>query len=91
MHNLGRRRAWIALPFAALLSACGSAPHRVERPPLPPSLLAPCSRPALPAELRVDAVLALLLVDVWEALDDCAARLDGVRRLLDLTTAPPSP
>lgn len=77
-------RVWLALLWLPLLLGCaGETPAvRVERVEVPPSLLTCAARPAVPELLRSDADLAVLLLDMDEAGEDCRSRLARVRELV---------
>lgn len=74
-------RALPALPCVLLLTACGPGAPVVVRQPVPPSLLVCQPQPEPPASPD-DTALALWLVDLAAAGEDCRARLGSVRRLL---------
>lgn len=52
------------------------------RPPIPPSLLACQPAPEPPPDPLTDTALALWIVDLAAAGDDCRARLARVRALV---------
>lgn len=78
-----RRLALLLLPWLLPLTACGPGPALLVRQEVPPALLSCLEAPALPAAPVDDQMLALWIVDLAAAGDDCRTRLAGVRKLLD--------
>ena len=76
---------WL-LCCATLLSSCVSAPPptvtQVERVKVPEELLA-CPNPVLPESVTLQSQVALLLVDLQGALDECRGKLAAIRTLND--------
>lgn len=77
----------LLLCWGLLLSACeATAPARevrLVRPPLPPSLLEPISRPALPPRgaLLTQGAIAELLIEQDATIEGYEARLAEIRRI----------
>ena len=73
-----------ALPLllsAMLFQGCGASPPVLVRQVIPPSLLSCQPQPAPPDEAD-DTALALWIVDLAAAGDDCRGRLGRVKELL---------
>lgn len=78
-----RLHAWPALLCALLSTACASpGPPVLVRTVVPPSLLA-CQPAPAPPDGADDTALALWIVDIAAAGDDCRGRLHRVKELLD--------
>lgn len=72
----------IALLCALLSTACASSPPAILRPEVPASLLQCQPQPAPPPEPIADADLAVWILDLAAAGDDCRGRLARVRGLV---------
>lgn len=72
-----------ALPLA--VTACAALPA-AERPPVPPSLLAPAAAPvALPDRALAQAEVEILWGRDRTALRQCGGQIDGLARWVTLT------
>jgi len=65
-----------------LWTACGAPPPALLRHQVPPSLLACQPQPQPPDAGTTDTALALWIVDLAAAGDDCRGRLARVRGLV---------
>lgn len=72
-----------ALLWLLPLMACAPAPAVLVRQEVPPALLACQPQPETPPPAADDQALALWIVDVVTAANDCRARLRQVKELLD--------
>ena len=75
---------WL-LCCAALSTGCGPEPLtelRIERPEVPAGLLTCAPEPAVPPPEATQRDVALYLLDLGAAYDDCRGRLEAVRGLL---------
>ena len=75
-----------------LLTACSAdrpplTEVRIERIEIPAVLLTCAPTPAPPPKPRTQGDVARYIVDLWEAHQDCAAKLEGVRDLQSSGTA----
>lgn len=77
-----RLPAWVALLLPLLLLACGPGPPVLVRHQVPASLLQCQPQPDPPASPD-DTGLALWIVDLAAAGEDCRARLGSVKGLLN--------
>lgn len=74
--------AWLLLPSLLLWTGCGPAPLVRVKQDVPAALLTCREAPAPPPVTADDAALALWIVDLAVAGDDCRARLGTVKELL---------
>lgn len=90
MQRLPRPLALILPLFALALQGCASGPPvvLVDRP-RPPDLLLSCRASPPQPEMRTDADLAIHILDIEDAGDDCRSRLDRIREWFDRTTVTP--
>jgi len=77
-----RLPALLLLPWLLPWTACAGPPPVLVRQPVPPSLLACQPQPDPPASPD-DTTLALWIVDLAAAGEDCRARLGSVKDLLN--------
>lgn len=76
----------LALPLLLLLlpwMGCGPAPALLVRQEVPPALLACQAAPPPPPAPFDDQALALWIVDLATAGEDCRSRLAAVKGLID--------
>ena len=78
-----RPHAWPALPCVLLWTACASPGPPVLVRPVVPSALLSCQPAPAPPDLASDTALALWIVDLAAAGEDCRGRLERVKDLLD--------
>lgn len=75
----------LALILAALLTGCAGHPvteTRVEHLDLPAALLTCSDAPAAPGPDVTQRDVALYVLDLWAAGDDCRGKLGRVRELV---------
>ena len=77
------RLAWLFLLSLLLLMGCGGRPAALVHLEVPPPLLACQPAPAPPARDADDQALALWIVDLSAAGEDCRSRLRAVKDLLN--------
>jgi len=77
------RAALPALLWLLPLTACGPGPAVLVRQEVPPALLACQPEPVPPGAGSNDQVLALWIVDLATAGEDCRSRLRQLKELLD--------
>lgn len=75
--------AWRRLLWLLPLAACATPQAVVVRQEVPPAMLACQAAPPPPPPTADDQALALWIVDVVTAGNDCRARLRHVKALLD--------
>jgi hypothetical protein len=83
------RTTTLALLCALSCAACAPETRvvpevRVERHRVPAALLTCPPRPPVPAEPWTERVVAGWLLDVEDAYGTCTARMDEVRRMVDV-------
>lgn len=81
--SLSRMPAWLPLPWLLLSTGCGDPQAVMVRQVVPPPLLACQAAPVPPPPTADDQALALWLVDLAAAGEDCRNRLRHVKELLD--------
>jgi len=77
-----RLPAWRLLPWLLLSTGCGAGPAVLVRQEVPPTMLACQAEPLPPEPQANDQALALWIVDVVTAGNDCRNRLRHVKELL---------
>lgn len=75
--------ALLLLPSLLLWTGCAPGPAVLVRQEVPPAMLACQAEPPTPAPAADDQALALWIVDVVTAGNDCRNRLRHVKELFD--------
>ena len=82
-----RTAIWLSAPLSTLLlTACSAdlpplTEVRIERIEIPAVLLTCAPTPAPPPKPRTQGDVARYIVDLWEAGEDCRARVEAIREL----------
>jgi hypothetical protein len=95
MRRLQTTLLWLPC-CAALLTGCDRAQDlprlftetRIERPQVPPELLACADAPATPAAGATQRAAASYMAGLWSALEDCRGKLAILAKLLAADEAP---